>query len=64
MKFNIGKTDRWIRVIVGVLIASLGLYFQSWWGLLSIILLGTAFINYCPLYSIFGISTRDTSQKI
>jgi hypothetical protein len=59
MKFkNIGNTDRVIRIILGVAIAVLGIVFQSWWGLLSIILLATAAVSTCPIYLPFGISTR------
>ena len=58
MTCNIGKTDKIIRVIVGVVIAILGFYFKSWWGLLAIIPLLTAFIGFCPLYVPFQISTN------
>ena len=57
MTRNIGKTDRIIRVIVGVVIAALGFYYKSWWGLLAILPLLTAFFAYCPLYVPLKIST-------
>jgi hypothetical protein len=56
-KLNEGNTDRIIRVVLAVVIAGAGLYFQSWLGLLAIIPLATAAIGWCPVYSIFGIST-------
>ena len=37
MKQNMGKTDRAIRIQLAVIIAGLGLYFNSWWGLIAII---------------------------
>jgi Protein of unknown function (DUF2892) len=58
MTCNIGKTDKIIRVIAGVVIAVLGFYFKSWWGLLAIIPLLTAFVGFCPLYVPFHISTN------
>ncbi|MBK8555230.1 MAG: DUF2892 domain-containing protein [Lewinellaceae bacterium] len=58
MKKNMGLADRNIRLVLGAVIAAAGLYFQSWWGLLGVVFLGTAFINWCPLYLPFGISTR------
>jgi hypothetical protein len=60
MKKNMGKSDRWIRVILGLAIIAAGVYFKSWWGLIGIIPLGTSLISTCPLYLPFGISTRRT----
>ena len=57
MKKNVGKTDKIIRIALGVLVAAAGIYFKSWWGLLAIIPLATAFLNFCGIYSIFGWST-------
>jgi len=58
MKKNMGITDRWIRVVIGLVIAAAGIYFKSWWGLVAIVPLATALISTCPLYLPFGISTR------
>jgi hypothetical protein len=54
---NVGKIDRSIRLIIGVVIALLGLYYQSWWGLLAIIPVLTAIFGFCPLYAILKINT-------
>ncbi len=60
MKPNIGKTDKWIRIILGLAVLSL-LYFLDgnlrWLGLIGLIPLITGIINYCPLYALLGIST-------
>ncbi len=58
MKQNIGNTDKIIRIILGVVIAALGFYFKSWWGLIALGPLLTAFISFCPLYPIFRLSTK------
>ncbi len=58
MKKNIGITDRWIRVVLGIAALAAGIYFKSWWGVLGLILLATALIRTCPLYLPFGISTQ------
>lgn len=58
MKKNIGSTDKWIRIIAAIAIGVAGIYFKSWWGLLGLIPLATAFISWCPLYMPFGLSTR------
>jgi len=49
MKCNIGKTDRTIRLIVGVVILVLGLVAQSWWGIIGLVLAGTSVIRWCPI---------------
>jgi len=63
MTCNIGKTDKIIRVIAGVVIAVLGFYFKSWWGLLAIIPLLTAFVGFCPLYVPLKISTVKKNKE-
>ena len=57
MKCNVGKSDRVIRIVLGVVIGAAGLYFNSWLGLIGIIPIFTAAINWCPLYLPFGIKT-------
>jgi hypothetical protein len=54
---NVGKIDKSIRLIIGVVIAVLGLYYQSWWGLLAIIPILTAIFGFCVLYIPFKINT-------
>jgi hypothetical protein len=62
MKTNMGKTDKTLRLILGVLVAFLGIYFQSWWGLIALPLIGTSLIGTCPAYLPFGISTCKTDK--
>ena len=57
MKCNIGSVDRLIRIILGLVIAILGVVFESWWGLIGVVLLATALFKICPLYIPFKIST-------
>lgn len=57
MEVNVGKTDKLMRFIVAIVIAIAGIYFKSWWGLVSIVPLLTALISFCPLYKILGITT-------
>ena len=58
MMKNIGLTDRWIRLVLGLAIIAAGIYFKSWWGLVGLVPLATALIRTCPLYLPFVISTR------
>jgi len=64
MKKNMGNTDKAIRTLIALIIAALS-YFQIISGVLgnillvlAIILLITSFVNFCPLYRLFGINTR------
>ena len=57
MKCNVGTTDRVIRVILGIGIILIGIYFKSWWGAVGVIPIFTAAIGWCPLYLPFKIST-------
>jgi hypothetical protein len=63
MTCNIGKIDKIIRLIIGVVIAVLGFYFKSWWGLLALIPLLTAAIGFCPLYVPLKISTVKKKKE-
>lgn len=57
MKQNVGTLDRWIRIVLGVVIIVWGFTAGSWWGAIGLIPLITGIIGYCGLYSILGIST-------
>jgi hypothetical protein len=60
MKKNVGKVDKTIRIILGVLIGAAGVYFNTWWGLIGLIPLLTGIFGTCGLYIPFGISTCKT----
>lgn len=65
MKQNVGDLDRFIRVIIGVLLLSLLIFLDGgtrWIGLIGLIPLATALMNYCPLYTLFGINTKQSQN--
>ncbi len=65
MKKNMGGTDRKIRIVIAIIAAIL--YFTGTVpGILGIILLVvagvfllTSFLNFCPLYTVLGINTKN-----
>ncbi|MBK8610736.1 MAG: DUF2892 domain-containing protein [Chitinophagaceae bacterium] len=59
---NVGHTDSIVRITLSVTIAGLGLYFQSWWGLIAIVPLATGLSLFCPIYKIFGLITCSTKS--
>lgn len=64
MRKNLGKTDKFVRVLIALLIGFL--YFNGTisgtaaiiLGILAIVFVITSFISFCPLYLPFGLSTR------
>lgn len=57
MKINVGSTERMLRVIAGIIIIGVGVYYQSWWGVIGVVPLLTGLFRFCPLYSILGMNT-------
>ncbi len=63
MKKNMSSTDRWIRIVLAIVLA--GLYFGNIVsGTIGYILLGvaavsliTGLLNWCGLYALLGIKT-------
>lgn len=57
---NVGSLDRSIRVALGLGLLSLLFIRQDnsrWLGLLGLIPLFTAYLSWCPLYTVLGIDT-------
>ena len=63
MKANMGKVDKTIRWILGLVIILLGIYFESWWGAIGIIPILTSLISWCPFYVPFGLSTISKQKE-
>jgi hypothetical protein len=54
---NVGGIDRTLRIIVGVVLIGIGLWYESWWGIVGLALMLTALLGWCPAYLPFGLST-------
>lgn len=62
MTTNIGKMDRVIRIVVGLILLSLVYFLEGnirWLGLIGLIPLATAIVRWCPAYSLFGWSSAS-----
>jgi len=65
LKHNVGKVDRIIRVVLGVLlIGNVFVALQHPIGWAGIILLVTGIAGICPLYSLLGINTKPMRERI
>jgi hypothetical protein len=60
MKQNVGGIDRILRLVVGLAVIAWGIYAKNWWGAIGVIPLFTALINWCPAYTLFGLSTKKS----
>ena len=63
MKKNIGNVDKGVRIFLA-LILLVGIYIEIVpvpWSIILLVVSGvlvlTSFINFCPLYTLFGINT-------
>lgn len=69
MKKNVGNGDRFLRIILGVIVLIFGLSGSLegllMWGalLVGIILVFTSSMQFCPLYAVFGINTCKVKGK-
>lgn len=64
-KNNVGKADRIIRVILGVLlIGNVFFALQHPIGWVGVILLVTGLLGICPLYSLLGINTKPVAERV
>ena len=61
MKKNMGSTDKRIRLVVGVEVITLVLYYLSWRGLVGLVPLATYLMGRCLIYLPFGLSTCNTN---
>lgn len=66
MQANVGGADRIIRIILGLALLSLLFILEGdarYLGLIGIVPLATALLNWCPAYTLFGINTCRTKSK-
>lgn len=58
MTANVGSVDKVIRIVLGLAILVIGYLNESWWGLVGLVPIVTAFLGFCPAYSLLGVSTK------
>ena len=59
---NMGSADRWARLAIGALLIILAITGTiGIWGWIGLILVGTAFLNFCPIYRVLGLRTNKDS---
>ena len=63
MKVNVGRTERIIRVVVGLVIVGIGVAYGSWWGAVGLVPIATGLTGWCPPYALLGINTCSEAAK-
>jgi DUF2892 family protein len=70
MTRNLGRVDQFLRIVVGLALVAYTVkdgtpapgFMVA--GAVGVVLLITAFFSYCPLYTLFGISTRNRFDRL
>lgn len=57
MKSNVGGIDKWLRIIVGLLLIVWAATGGPVWAWIGVVPLATGVFNFCPLYRLVGINT-------
>ncbi len=64
MKFNVGTIDRAVRIVAGIVLITLaatGIFTP--WGWIGVIPLVTGIFQFCPAYSLLGMSTCPMKKE-
>ncbi len=65
VKVNAGVVDRGARVVVGIVLLSLVFIGpQTPWGWIGLVPLLTAFLGWCPAYSLVGCRTGTAEDGV
>ena len=63
MEKNVGKTDKTIRLILGLVLLVLAFAWKCWICLIvGLILIVTGVLQKCPLYKLMGKSTCEVKK--
>jgi len=61
---NEGVLDRTLRIVLGLAILSLtAVGPKTLWGLIGLVPIATGALGFCPMYTLFGISTCPRTPK-
>lgn len=65
LDYNVGSTDRNIRIGVGVLFLILGVFFAKSWLIFVVgaILIATGVFSFCPAYTLLGMNTASITDE-
>ena len=63
MHHNVGGIDQILRIVLGVVICTIGVIYNNWWEMVGPIPLVTGTMSWCPLYNLVGLSCLKISES-
>ena len=63
MHHNVGGIDQILRIVLGVVICTIGVIYNNWWGIVGLIPLVTGTMSWCPLYNLVWLSSLKISES-
>ena len=63
MHHNVGGIDQILRIVLGVVICTIGVIYNNWWGMAGLILLVTGTMSWCLLYNLVGLSSLKIGES-
>ena len=63
MHHNVGGIVQILRIVLGVVICTIGVIYNNWWGLVGLIPLVTGTMSWCRLYNLVGLSSLKISES-
>ena len=63
MHHNVGGIDQILRIVLGVVICTIGVIYNNRWGLVGLIQLVTGTISWCSLYKLVGLSSLKIGKS-
>ena len=63
MYHNVGGIDQILRIVLGVVICSIGVIYNNWGGRVGLIPGVTGTMSWCPLSNLVGLSSLKISES-
>ena len=63
MHHNVGGIDQILRIVLGVVICTIGVIYNNWWGMAGLIPLVTGTMSWCPLYNLVGLLSLKIGES-
>lgn len=60
---NVGRTDKNIRIGIGILLIAIGIFKSFGLIILGIVILATGLLSFCGLYKFLGINTASKAER-
>ena len=63
MHHNVGAIDQILRIVLGVVICTIGVIYNNWWGMAGLIPLVTGTMSWRPLHNLVELSSLKISES-